>query len=50
MPFARHPLFVTSLNRMGLWIERLFGIARVEFRHVGALRALRRAPTRICGL
>ena len=36
MPFARHPFFVTSLNRMGLWIEREFGIARVEFRHVGA--------------
>jgi hypothetical protein len=39
MPFARHPFLVTSFNRMGLWIEQEFGVARVEF-----------APTRICGL
>ena len=27
---------VTSFNRMGLWIEREFGTARVEFVQVGA--------------
>ena len=33
-PAAR--FVVTSFNRMGLWIEREFGIARVEFAQVGA--------------